>query len=97
LAYLREKGKEFDKMEAEALAAQAARGRATSESSCNTAGGLDGPGIFERRLLSIRTSKRRALVAIGYFHVIRSPPKSFFLSFHIHKIRLAFLQGIVLF
>jgi len=40
LAYLREKGKEFDKMEAEALAAQAARGRATSESSCNTAGGV---------------------------------------------------------
>ena len=40
LAYLREKGKEFDKMEAEALAAQAARGRLTNETSCNYAGGV---------------------------------------------------------
>ena len=40
LAYMREKGKEFDKIEAEALARQAERGRATTESSCNFAGGV---------------------------------------------------------
>jgi hypothetical protein len=40
LAYMREKGKEFDKTEAEARARQAERGKATSESSCNTAGGV---------------------------------------------------------
>ena len=37
---MREKGKEFDKMEAEALARQAERGKATNESSCNFSGGV---------------------------------------------------------
>jgi TPR repeat protein len=39
LAYMRTKAKEFDKLEAEARAAEAARHNATSKSSCDSAGG----------------------------------------------------------
>lgn len=40
LAYLREKGREFDKAEAEILARQAQRWNAKTESACNAAGGV---------------------------------------------------------